>query len=437
LYKTQAPEARGVTVTFTLPASFDPGEFLTGRLLLQADAARWFIGTLVRKTANRDTDPWGCVALDSVILQRIMGRRYTDVIRALERGGAIETSGYHPGIKCRGYRLAKRYLGNRSVRVPCVDPWLLRRLEQERQRLDAKESQSKWLPIHFALDAEQRRLTIDPAADLILDSLPDHCRLCQHVLVDRLRHRELPFTISTTGRVFNAITGLKRELRAALRIGGEPLGSVDIRCAQPALLALEMDLKSPTNGLKGRSTYKHTLPLPPASAAACPSARCPIPSFPLPCPCPGSLNSFASLVLSGRLYEHLMALTGLDRESVKLGFLRDVLAKKGRYPSVVENAFRLEFPAVYQFIRTVNRNDHGELIRRLQRLESWLVIEQVAPRLVGRVPVVTLHDAIFSTRQSVSLVETGFREVFDAIGCRLALKCEGADRLPVGKIMEA
>ena len=132
-----------------------------------------------------------------------------------------------------------------------------------------------------------------------------------------------------------------------------------------------------------------------------------------------------------------MALTGLDRESVKLGFLRDVLAKKGRYPSVVENAFRLEFPAVYQFIRTVNRNDHGELIRRLQRLESWLVIEQVAPRLVGRVPVVTLHDAIFSTRQSVSLVETGFREVFDAIGCRLALKCEGADRLPVGKIMEA
>ena len=71
----------------------------------------------------------------------------------------------------------------------------------------------RWLPIHHALDAEQRQLTIDAAADGILDALPDHTRLCQDVLVGRLRRREYRFYVGTTGSCFNAITGLKRELR--------------------------------------------------------------------------------------------------------------------------------------------------------------------------------------------------------------------------------
>ena len=58
--------------------------------------------------------------------------------------------------------------------------------------------------------------------------------------------------------------------------------------------------------------------------------------------------------------------------------------------------FADRFPSIYQYVRWLNRHDHGELIRHLQRLESWLVIENVAPKLVGKVPFVTLHDAIYS-----------------------------------------
>jgi hypothetical protein len=119
-----------------------------------------------------------------------------------------------------------------------------------------------------------------------------------------------------------------------------------------------------------------------------------------------------------------MDATGLDRNCVKLAFLRDVLAKRGSYPSRVEQAFRMLFPGVHAFIRAVNRRDHGELIRHLQRLESWLVVEQVAPRLVGRVPCVTLHDAIYSTLRSLTAVEATFEEVFDEIGIHLKLKRE-------------
>lgn len=398
-----------MAVTFVLPRSFDPLEFLTPpHLQRRADDARWLVSTILRKTANRDTDPCGCVRLDSRILRRIMyAPTMADVIRAMEHG-AIETAPYHVGVKAKGFRLAQRYLGERCVRRPAVDPRLIGRVERERQRLDADDRQSRWLPIHYALDAEQHRLTIDPAADAILATLPEHTRLCQDVLVNRLRHREFSFSVSSTGRVFNAVTGLKRELRRTLRIGGEPVGGVDIACAQPALLALEIARCTPPNGPKWLSTYKHTGP--PAPASGYPLASAP------------SADLFASLVFSGSFYETLMGSTGLDRDRVKRSFLRDVLAKRGHYPSPVEEAFRLAFPDVLAFIRAVNRRDHGDLIRVLQRLESWLVVEQVAPRLVGRVPCVTLHDAIYSTQRSLPDVETAFNDVFNEIGVRLTLK---------------
>ncbi len=399
---------------FALPASFDPTEFLSSRLMLHADAARWLMSTILRKTANRDVDPWGCVRLDSMILRRVMGNCSADIARALEQGGAIETAPYHVGVRCKGYRLARRYLGDRCVRVPGVEPHLLARLDAEWQRLDAQETRSGWLPIHHALDAEQRALSIDArTADAILGGLPAHTRLCQDVLVGKLLHQDFRLSVSSTGRVFNALTGLKRELRQAVRLAGKPMGSVDLCCAQPALLAVEMLHETPANGPKGRATYKHTGP-----ASPCPA------SVPSPASFSGSLSRFSVLALDGSLYKVLMQRTGLSRDAVKLAVLRDVLAKRGRYPSPVEDVFRGEFPEVYSFIRRVNRDDHAELIRRLQRRESWLVIENVAPRLVGKVPMITLHDAIFSSIDDVRAVQGAFEEAFQTLGFRLAVKAE-------------
>jgi hypothetical protein len=87
-----------LTITFTLPASFDPLEFLTARLQLHADAARWLVSTILRKTASRETDVWGLARLDSLILRRVMGRESTDIIRALAQG-AIETADYPNGFR--------------------------------------------------------------------------------------------------------------------------------------------------------------------------------------------------------------------------------------------------------------------------------------------------------------------------------------------------
>jgi hypothetical protein len=297
-----------------------------------------------------------------------------------------------------------------------MDPRLRERLEAERRRLEALDTRAAWLPIHHALNREQHALSIDvESADRILDGLSNpHCRLCQSVLVGYLQRRTFRFSVGSTGRVFNSFSNLKTELRSAVRLAGEPIGNVDLVCSQPALLAVEMLLQNPTNGVKGRATYMDS------------GADSPLPP-PCPCPAPDSASPFLSLVLSGQLYEFLAAKTGLSRDTVKLSLLRDVLAKKGRYPSAMEEVFRREFPEVYAYVRRVNRDDHAELIRRLQRLESRLVIHRVCPTLIGRIPIITLHDSIYSRVDGLAVVETAFEEVFRTMGFRLSLKREGSD----------
>jgi hypothetical protein len=104
--------------------------------------------------------------------------------------------------------------------------------------------------------------------------------------------------------------------------------------------------------------------------------------------------------------------------------MRDVLAKKRPYPSPFEDVFQRAFPTVHRFARWINQEDHAELIRTLQRLESWLVIETVAPRLVGRFPIVTLHDAIYARTEDLPAVVDAFGETFEELGLPLKVKTE-------------
>ena len=108
---------------------------------------------------------------------------------------------------------------------------------------------------------------------------------------------------------------------------------------------------------------------------------------------------------------------GFTREDVKQRFIADVLAKRGNYPSAVEDAFREHFPTVYRFIRIVNKDgsEHANLIRLLQRAESDLVIHTVAADLAVRRPemfILTLHDSIFATARDIPFVVEAFEDAF-------------------------
>jgi hypothetical protein len=119
---------------------------------------------------------------------------------------------------------------------------------------------------------------------------------------------------------------------------------------------------------------------------------------------------------------------------VKRLVLRDVLAKRGSYPSSFGTVFASEFPTVYQAVQWINScsspsdgcgrsSVHAKLIRILQRMESALVIENACPALLeSGIPCVPLHDAVFCRASDANRAETIFLDVFRRSGVRLPVK---------------
>ena len=113
---------------------------LAPRLSFHADSARYFVSTILRKTAAKDVDPWGLVRLDSQILRRVMGKHSSEIVKALEPG-AIDCV-LLPKREMQGLPPCERYLGDRCVTRPAVDPFLIDRLNRERQHQDAERPTS-------------------------------------------------------------------------------------------------------------------------------------------------------------------------------------------------------------------------------------------------------------------------------------------------------
>ncbi len=394
---------------FLLPDGFDATAIVGP---LKADAARWLVSAVLGKAASNDVDLRGFAVLSSAILRRVMGRDHARIVAVLLDAGVLERLPYREG-RSYGYRLAADYPAGRPRWVPVTNPVMLDRIKRERERYQAEQAKL-WLPIHDALDEAQQALTVMPAVHAAVESLPKEKKLCQRVHVGRLQRHELPFSISSTHRVFNAMSGVKSDLREFLRLDGEPIGCIDICNSQPALLGNLLVHGFPHEwGKRLRNIKIHLRALAPASPSP---SLAPVPA--------ASSSSFVSSAVSGVLYDELAERFDNNREFVKKRFLVDVLAKKGNYPSDVEDEFKRRFPEAWETIQGINAGSHCNLIRLLQQVEAWLVIERVSPELVDRMPIATLHDAIYSRQKDLGEVEEAFARVFDETGWELSLKRE-------------
>lgn len=459
-------EPSGRLHSFVLPASFDPREFLKSpELVRRWDDARYFISLILRKLSRWDVDHLGLVRLQAKHLMAMMYQpTYAAVIETLVDGGAIERFPYLAGKHSFGFRLAARFIADKHVRTLATDPRLIRRLEKFSDEC-SEEWQARMRPVHHALAKRQVRLQIhgDRAREILSERPQSENPFdSQGVLVRDIEARVFHLTVGQYGRITNNITSLKRELRDELHVSGKKLGSVDLTCCQPALVAKAMQdasqdvggvlrpnrvespnfrfpgfLRTETEGkdtrqasgasrgqrAAGCSNYDSSL----SEAVHYDSSRSATQN--------ADFELYRSLVQRGELYEVLLADLGhcISRDELKRRFLADVIAKRkasfrgGEYPSIVEDKFRERFPTVYRFIRTVNRDgyEHSNLIRLLQRAESSLVIETVAADLLTRHPrmfCLTLHDAIYTTAKHLPKVEQAFRRAFEESNFSMSFK---------------
>jgi len=409
------PNDPPVNRVFTLPASFNPAELLPSALHRYQDDARYLASTIIRKTARGQADAGGYVPLKAEYLRNIISeRRGRDVIQSLLAEKAIHRTPYQVGRRSFAYRLDDRYRTDPHIRRPVESKRLIRNLDKHAASC-ARDAAARMKPVHHTLARLQQDLEIDGAAsEAILTTLPVESNPydVQGVLVRDIIDRRFRLSVGNYGRVANSVTSMKREIRAALRCAGQPLSGVDIACAQPSFLAWMM-----TENVTSYNAVPRVV-----SAPAVPAAL------------------FAACCFSGELYGLLglrLRDSGVDwtREQIKKRFLTDVLAKRkassagAEYWSPIEDIFRAEFPEVWGFIRDVNRHgfEHARLIRMLQQIEAWIVIEQVCGTFVQQYPgtfCITIHDAVYVQPDMLGALVSVFDAVFERLNFRPMLKVE-------------
>jgi len=419
---------------FRLPKSLDILKVLPSDLHHKADEARYLVSLLIYKGGRQySLNSDGYTNLRAATLNQIMDNRVRcTIIRCLLDNSVIECDGiYIREQKSLGYRLHRRFANDDIVVIKATDRRIVRRLDSYN---DCKSTgkKSEWQPVHHRLHEEQFKLDIDvDKAEGIIETLVPttarrrnkqdfeniviNSRICQRVWVSVIAEKHHTQTVGTTGRVYNCITSVNRKLRPALIYNGKPLESVDIRNSQPALLA-----KLVIDDLKERQTAH-----------------------------PGDLIKYIELTSKGEFYNYIYDITRrtISKDDIKRKFLTDIFAKKKwvktksgivvsrNYHSEVEDVFRQEFPTVFMYICKTNQADsksgitllksHSVLIRKLQRIESELVIHDAAVRALDQnLFILTLHDAIFCGAGQSEIVAELMRQAASDQGYQIATKVE-------------
>jgi hypothetical protein len=418
-----------------VPAKFNAAESLPPELRRRADDANWLVDTICRKTDQGKADYEGDVRLHSGILRRFM-RDGPAVVRGLVNAGDLEqSSSYRVGHWPKGYRLTEKHRSGRREWVQARNASFIRRYQRESTRLHEEEAKKLWLPIDYRLFAMQRNLTIGEGTDAILETIEPDDRPNQARLLEHIRRGASAYSIGATGRRFNAITQMAKVLRPCLRLAGERIVGLDVRATQPALLGTLIEL-----GVKGK-TCNIILS---ALVSRLREIEAPVPrcrrwtglpglEAAVSAPRPGPDFEVYLEAVDNDLYNDLVRRCmereidlGADpaarRSRAKHLMMQDILGRRGWYHSSFQGVFEEAFPTVLRFARHIQKAGHGdrwhgELIRVLQRLESWLVVEQVAPVLVDRgVLVVTLHDEFYIRERDTPIARSVFADVCGRLG---------------------
>ena len=199
-----------------------------------------------------------------------------------------------------------------------------------------------------------------------------------------------------SGRYFNHLINLKRELRQAIICkDGSKLVDVDIANSQPFFLSffltcierktVEMmkiaeELKVDISSLPKVSTEKE-------------------------------IQCFAELTTSGTFYDYFCRKTGLTRKVVKDKMIQTFF-KPMHYTTLFEVEFRKLFPKIVEVFKLLKpKGAHNRLALLLQHIESLVVIETLCDLMVvEELPFIPLHDGVLVPRKAAVGVARVLRE---------------------------
>jgi len=391
-------------------------------------------------------------------LRRLLGRSYTKIVNEAILLGYVERNPrYAVSRFSKSFRLAHPY------RQPLTAPYKLRQRGipgcSYRLRLRPGDVVGYALAAHFDL------VSLPPGIAEQTEGWP-------RFIAERVQRGDLYATRCKYGRYHTTFTIMPRKQRKQLRIQGKQVNDIDVANCQPlmvGLMAAGRNQREPTS--KQRPQHKHKPCVVQSSSyggIGCRQSRrqsrCGVGAECRCCriidsgvddsaavcmaenanavPCAGDrdVDAFIDLCASGLLYESLLEICcsrgltswsfipaefrhphakdrSLTRKHIKKAFVIMLFCpNEAMLCMPIFEVLAEQFPSVARFIVDVKREHHADLARACQKFESSLMIDGVAADLVGRIPLLTIHDAIVAKEEDADVVESTIREHFSRLG---------------------
>jgi hypothetical protein len=198
----------------------------------------YIITVIYRARWNRASEEDAFAPINAKFLENAIGTRFACPAKeVLLKIGIIETDNhYEVGLKSKGYRFREPYKNERFREVKMALP---QRAVVRLETLPKLRIQTEKLE-HFFLKDNLLKLTVDPGVVRFFTTFnarSDRQWDYYQRSVEFILTRQWLFCYDEkTGRVFNNVTSLPKQLRPFLRLQGRSLVEIDVANCQPFLL---------------------------------------------------------------------------------------------------------------------------------------------------------------------------------------------------------
>lgn len=341
---------------------------------------------------KQDNHPGAYSLLNSEYLRNVI-HNAGQYLQLLKDENIIQWINHCAGRNSRMYRLKEE--GKTEYRM-LTDKKLIYRIEKNRRNISKRNS--KKYPIlnsyiqRVKIDQEKAIKTVEAEykkRSLIDPVKAEGRRTFSLAEIEKISSKEIYIKCNkTNGRLDSNFTRLPGELVPHLTIDGKHLIELDIRNSQPFFVAPVLnpkpEIEKIITGYLGQSFTMLSKSLQLTQYE--------------------DVKLYASLVTSGEFYQYMMnkfsefGIPYIDRDDLKEQIFIVFFGRNGsiRYNKAAK-LFLTLFPHVWQLFAAVKGKDYNRLSILLQRIESYVILQRVAPRIVQDLqglPFITRHDSL-------------------------------------------
>lgn len=344
---------------------------------------------LIHRVASRNRDDY--VTVNAAYIRKFFPAKtlYTKIKNILLGKGILECDAfYRKNEKSLGYKLGPSIQSKTFKKYQVKNKLLLKKLEQKDQLGDLLTRVKTILAKLEIPNVKSSHLT---EHDVALNMIHD-----KDIFVYQDKY----------GRVHTNLTNLKSEHRSLLQVNGDKLVNIDIKNSQPLMLGLAL-----VEGTSNNSIISSSFP------SLSYTNRCP------------DLRDYVQLCEDGEFYDYLMAQTDFtgSRKAFKVSFFSSVFFCKHRKGDKNCALFSKLFPSIWDVICAIKKDDHTNLAKLLQRVESDFVINRVFKTCLTKFPenfVATIHDSLLVEPAIANDAKFIFENEFHKIGIHPSFSIE-------------